>query len=236
KEAEPDLQRLADFVYEKIGLYAQAMGATSRRIGPLCYRARAGAGELRRSGLSQPRPCQEKALPPWCRKCWTTITLLLGTSWQEIQEDISSSILIYTGPIDEFFADRFGVLAYRSLRFHHETLALAQYQRVGQVNFPFLNEYTRIVEFKHLTGQHYLPHTTISFEFPEDFVPGKNEPYYPVPTAASTNLYARYLEAAKECKNVYFAGRLGDYRYYNLDQAVARALKLFTHLAKGCAP
>lgn len=133
---------------------------------------------------------------------------------------------IHTGPIDQFFGYRLGRLPYRSARFHHVTHPCAQFQSVGVVNYPSTDAaYTRVIEFKHLTGQQHQQ-TSIALEYPC----ADGEPYWPVPTAASAELYKRYAALAAETPNVHFVGRLGSYKYIDMDAAVAQALKLVATL------
>ena len=133
--------------------------------------------------------------------------------------------LVYTGPLDAFFGHTFGALPYRSLRFHFEHHDGGLRQPVAQINHPDAPGFTRVTEYRHVTGQ-AAAGTTLSREFPEAHVPGQNEPYYPVPTDAARALYRRYAaQAREEAPDVLFAGRLADYKYYNMDQAVARALR-----------
>ena len=132
--------------------------------------------------------------------------------------------LVYTGPLDAFFGHAYGALPYRSLRFAFEHHAGALRQPVAQINHPDAPGFTRVTEYRHITGQSG-PGTTLSREFPEAYAPGENEPYYPVPTASARQLYHQYAAlAAREAPDVLFAGRLADFKYYNMDQAVARAL------------
>ena len=155
------------------------------------------------------------------------ITLRLGTTWQDIRDDIDFDHLVYTGPIDEFFDYRFGKLPYRSLIFRHETKKYARHQQVGVVNYPSeAVPYTRITEFKHLTGQDH-PSTSLCYEFPSS----TGDPYYPVPRAENAVLYSRYQELADGMPHVTFAGRLATYRYYNMDQVVGQALAAYAKLA-----
>ncbi len=156
----------------------------------------------------------------------TNIKVLLKAAWHELEGEVRFDRLIFTGPIDEFFSYLYDPLPYRSLRFRLEHHFCSYVYDVGQVNYPNEHSYTRVTEFKHLTGQDYLPHTTLAYEYSEAYEPGKNEPYYPIPREESEEGLRLYLEEAKKLKTVFFAGRLGDYRYYNMDQAVARALKL----------
>ncbi|HEX7080740.1 MAG TPA: UDP-galactopyranose mutase [Gammaproteobacteria bacterium] len=148
-----------------------------------------------------------------------TITLDLGVAFESINRDKFDHV-IYTGPIDAYFSYVFGRLPYRSLRFEHEHLSNVQsYQPVGTVNYPNEHAYTRITEFKHLTGQQHSG-TSIVREYPE----AEGEPYYPVPRHENEALYRRYVELADRESSVTFVGRLAQYRYYNMDQVVGAAL------------
>ena len=133
--------------------------------------------------------------------------------------------MIYTGPIDYYYDYCYGKLPYRSLEFKFETLEQKVYQPTGTVNYPNEHPYTRITEFKYLTGQKH-PKTSIVYEYPKD----EGDPYYPVPRQENADLYRRYHLLATHEKNVYFAGRLATYKYYNMDQVVAQALTLFRKL------
>ncbi len=147
------------------------------------------------------------------------IEVRTGTAFREAAPFVRGATTIYTGPIDEFFGHRFGRLPYRSLRFHHETLAQQEFQRAPVVNYPNEHEYTRITEFKKLTGQ-ISAQTSIVYEYPQ----AEGDPYYPIPRPENAALYARYKELADRRSDVVFVGRLANYRYYNMDQVVAQAL------------
>jgi UDP-galactopyranose mutase len=150
-----------------------------------------------------------------------------GTAYRDVRAEHGNARMIFTGPIDEFFDYAYGALPYRSLRFQLASHANAEMQPVGTVNYPNDFAYTRITEFKHLTGQ-TADGTVIVEEYPQAYEPGRNEPYYPVPTSDNSERLKPYLAAAAELEGkVWFAGRLGDYAYYNMDQACARALALF---------
>ncbi len=149
------------------------------------------------------------------------IQLELGTSYQEIHKKFNAEYVVYTGPIDEYFDCCYGHLPYRCLRFEHEHLAEKEfYQPVAVVNYPGNEPYTRITEFKRLTKQAHTG-TSIVREFPMD----EGDPYYPVPRDDNQRLYKRYEELARSERNVFFVGRLAQYRYYNMDQVVAASLK-----------
>lgn len=153
------------------------------------------------------------------------IKIMLNTDFSEIRHEIAYRRLIYTGPIDEFFGYRFGKLPYRSLRFDHQTLEQEWLQPVAVVNYPQGEPYTRITEYKHLTGQN-APQTTITYEYPS----ATGDPYYPVPNDATAAVYRDYDALAHATENTWFVGRLATYRYYNMDQVVAQALATFRRI------
>jgi len=150
------------------------------------------------------------------------IKVMLNTDYKEIEQSISFKKMIYTGPIDHFYDYCYGKLPYRSLEFRFETKEEEKFQPTGTVNYPNEHPYTRITEFKYLTGQKN-PKTTIVYEYPKD----QGDPYYPVPRPENAELYRRYQLLASGEKNVHFAGRLATYKYYNMDQVVAQALTLY---------
>ena len=138
-----------------------------------------------------------------------------------------SGKLIYTGKIDEFFDYRFGELPYRSLDFRFKTLNEEYAQEAGSVNYPNDYAFTRINEYKHLTGQTH-PRTTITEEYPKAYKPNsKDIPYYPILTKENLQLYEKYKKEAKKLENLYLLGRLAEYKYYNMDAVVEAAMKLF---------
>jgi UDP-galactopyranose mutase len=155
------------------------------------------------------------------------ITIALGADYRELRNDVSFENLIYTGPIDEFFDCRYGKLPYRSLRFEHETLKKEWHQPVAVVNYPNDFDYTRVTEFKHLTGQSNS-RTSIVYEFPQS----SGDPYYPVPQPRNAAIYTKYRTLAERERNVYFVGRLATYRYYNMDQVIGQALATYRKLMR----
>lgn len=149
------------------------------------------------------------------------IEVRLGVDFNEVREGVCHEHVIYTGPIDAYFDYQFGPLPYRSLRFEHQHLDnVSQYQSVGTVNYPNDYEFTRITEFKHLTGRRHSG-TSIVREYPQS----EGEPYYPIPRPENEELYKRYETLAKSEAKTTFVGRLAQYRYYNMDQVVGAALK-----------
>jgi UDP-galactopyranose mutase len=155
------------------------------------------------------------------------IKIMLNTDYREIHQLIPYRAMIYTGPIDSFFDYRYGTLPYRSLEFVHETHATQVYQPAPVVNYPNDNPYTRITEFKYLTGQEH-PKTSIVYEYPK----AEGDPYYPVPRPENALVYQKYKALADEQSDVYFVGRLATYKYYNMDQVVAQALKTYRTIAE----
>ncbi|HLA59545.1 MAG TPA: UDP-galactopyranose mutase [Puia sp.] len=150
------------------------------------------------------------------------ISVMLNTDYKEIEKWIPYNKMIYTGPIDYFFNHCYGYLPYRSIEFKFKTFELETYQPTGTVNYPNDQAYTRITEFKYLTGQKH-DKTTVVFEYPK----AEGDPYYPVPRPENAELYKKYQLLAQTTPNVYFSGRLATYKYYNMDQVVAQSLTLF---------
>src|SRR5688500_6628514 len=156
---------------------------------------------------------------------------MLNTDYHEIMDVIPFKTMIFTGPVDEYFDFRFGKLPYRSLRFDFETHNQKQYQSAPVINYPNDYAYTRVTEFKYLTGQEHSQ-TSIVYEYPQD----EGDPYYPVPRSENAELYKKYQTLAESTPDVYFAGRLATYKYYNMDQVVAQALALFGKVSQSTEP
>jgi len=156
------------------------------------------------------------------------IKVMLNTDYKEIIDIIPYKNLIFTGPVDEYFNYCYGKLPYRSLEFKFETVDKEVFQPTGTVNYPNEQLYTRITDFKYLTGQVH-PKTAIVYEFPK----AEGDPYYPVPRPENAELYKKYQQLASTMKNTYFVGRLATYKYYNMDQVVAQALTTFKKIMQG---
>jgi UDP-galactopyranose mutase len=155
------------------------------------------------------------------------IKILLNADYRDVRDEVAYEQLIFTGPIDEYFDYRFGPLPYRCLEFKHETHHRPVFQPAPVVNYPNEYAYTRVTEFKYLTGQEH-PLTSVVYEFPR----AEGDPYYPIPRADNAALYKQYHALAEETPEVHFVGRLGTYRYYNMDQVVGQALTLYTRLTQ----
>ena len=164
--------------------------------------------------------------------CHPNITVMLNTEWKDVKSDFDVNKIFFTGPIDEYFDYRFGPLPYRSLDFEWKTFTKNNFQDVAVVNYPNDYEYTRITEFKWFTGQVHS-NTTIAIEYPRQHIPDVTIPYYPIPADENNALIKKYVSEAEKLKDkVYFLGRLGEYKYYNMDQAVARALMISERIMK----
>lgn len=150
----------------------------------------------------------------------------LNTKYSDIKDKIECERLFYTGPIDEFFDYDLGELPYRSLKFDFLKFNKPYFQSGAVVNYPNNYTFTRIGEYKYFLGSQ-TQSTIVSYEYPEAYDKNQNERYYPIVKEENTKLYNQYLKKAKTLKNTYFLGRLGDYKYYDMDKAIARALEVF---------
>jgi UDP-galactopyranose mutase len=154
------------------------------------------------------------------------IKILLNADYREVAPLFPRAQVIFTGPVDEFFDYRLGKLPYRSLEFRFETRDVPVAQAGPVINFPNDHDYTRVTEFKYLTGQQH-DRTTLVYEYSR----ADGDPYYPVPQPRNAALYRKYQELADATPGVHFLGRLGTYKYYNMDQVVAQALTLYAKLS-----
>jgi len=231
-EADTDLRFLADFVYERVfeGYTLKQWNLRPEQLSP-SVTARVPVLVSRDDRYFQDR---YQAMP---RAGYTAlfsrlldhprIAVELGTDHAEAMSAAPDARVVFTGPIDAFFGYAHGHLPYRSLRFDRRSERPASGLPVGTVNYPNEFDFTRITDQRHLSGNLEANPLLIT-EYPEAFEPGRNEPYYPIPSDETAVLLARYQhEAEAVADRVLFAGRLGDYAYYNMDQACARALSLF---------
>ena len=229
---EQEIRKFADFVYDRMfySYTVKQWGLTPEELGPAVL----GRVPVRLSRDNRHFRDSYQGIPAsgythmvQRMLAHKNIEVALGTSFDSVRRYVPRCRLIYTGPIDSYFEYLHGHLPYRSLRFESVHTGLKQQQVVAQINYPNDQEYTRVIEHKQITGQEAAG-TTITREYPHPYYPGENEPYYPIPSSENVAVYAKYAkEAAKLRGTVLFAGRLADYKYYNMDQAVARALCLF---------
>jgi len=238
---DPDLQFLADFVYEKIFVHYTAKqwgmkpedmdSAVTARV-PIFI----GRDDRYFNDKYQVVPTTGYTNLFKNMLHHKNIKLLLNTEFSEvcsISEDGFNLMgnefkgkVIYTGPIDELFDYKFGDLPYRSVDMVFETVEQEIYQKAATVNYPNNYNFTRITEFKHIHPSKG-DKTTILKEYPKAYDKTKDTPYYPIFTDENQKKYDKYFEYAKQWKNLILVGRLAEYKYYDMDDIVARALEFF---------
>ena len=231
KKDDPALRFLADYIYEKIFLHytAKQWGVTPESLDsavtarvPVYISCDPRYFQDTYQGI--PQNGYTAMINAMLRH--SNITVQTDTKFADLPENVKAGRIFYTGSIDEFFNYKFGTLPYRSVSFTLEEFSCEFYQRGAVVNYPCNYTFTRIHEYKYYLGDK-SDKTIIAKEYPEDFEPGKNDRYYPVPSEANQNLYEQYLtHAQKTCPEVHFVGRLGEYRYYDMDEAIERGLAI----------
>ena len=228
KQREPELRELAKFVYESVfrrytlkqwGMLPEALSpAVTGRV-PI----RTGYDDRYFQDCFQGQPREGYTRLFERLLAHDGIELRLGCGLDDLGSDVRYDRMLYTGPLDAFFGHEFGHLPYRSLTFDFRRHEAARGQVVATVNYPGDESFTRITDFGHLCEGKRTA-TTLAVEYPEHHVRGENEPYYPIPCDEAERLREAYAARAAECgPRVLFAGRLADYRYINMDQAVGRA-------------
>jgi UDP-galactopyranose mutase len=240
REARGELHFLADYIYEKLfyGYNLKQWGLTPEELGPgVTGRVPVHISRDNRYFQDRYQAIPKHGYTQMLKRMANhpNIKVLLNADYWEIEGEVKFDGMVYTGLIDEFFEYIHGELPYRSLRFEFSYHLVDAYQEVAQLNYPNEHSYTRISEYKHITGQRAYG-TTISMEYPEAYSREQNLPFYPIPLKENRKRYNLYLSEAESLKKrVLFAGRLADYKYYNMDQAVARALGVFEKLIAGDA-
>ena len=247
KSADADLQFLADFVYEKIFLHytEKQWGLTPEKIsGAVTARVPIFVGRDDRYFNDRFQAVPARGYTRLVENILDhkNIKLLLNTDCKEVMALRGEEIflfgqkfggrVIYTGQLDELFDKKFGALPYRSVAMKFETIDAENFQSSPSVNYPNNYNFTRITEFKLIHPAH-TPRTTILKEFPQEYVAGENEPYYPIFTDEARAAYEKYSAELAKFKNITAVGRLAEYRYYDMDDAVKRALEIFDELSGG---
>ncbi len=243
---EVELQFLADFVYEKIFLHytEKQWNLTPDKIdGAVTARVPISISRDDRYFTDRFQAVPKNGYTALIQKMLShpNIKLMLNTDFREIASLDGDKInlfgqkfsgrLIYTGLIDELFDYKFGALAYRSVDMKFEMLDAEQFQAAATVNYPNNYEFTRITEFKHIHPAKSA-RTTILKEYPQDYT-GKNEPYYPLFTDAAKSAHAKYLAELKKFPQITAVGRLAEYRYFDMDDVVKRALEVYNSCSAG---
>lgn len=233
KSDDKDLQELAAFIYEKVfyhytlkqwALKPEELGGDAMARVPVYTSYYDGYFTEKYQAI--PRDGYTKMFENILNH--PNIEVKLNTDFKDLK-NIKYKKLFYSGPIDEFFNYKLGPLPYRSLNFEFKTLEQSKFQNVAVVNYTGKEPYTRITEFKHFLNQKSAK-TVIAYEYPSAFERGKNERYYPIPKQQNESLYKKYLEFAEKEKNIYFIGRLGEYKYYSMQSAVSAIFELFKKL------
>ena len=235
KQDDEDLKFLAEYVYEKIFLnYTTKQWGVSPKDVDGAVTARVPVYLSKDNRYFQDKyqgiPLEGYAKLVEKMLDHPNIEVVLNKDFAEFKKENSDLVknarIFYTGSIDEFFDYKLGKLPYRSVNFKFETHNRDFYQTHACINYPNNYDFTRIHEYKHYLNDK-SEKTVIAKEYSEFFELGKNERYYPIASEENAKLYQKYLDEAKNLKDVYFFGRLGDYKYYNMDLAVARAIELF---------
>lgn len=241
KSEDDDLKFLADLVYEKVflnytkkqwGVKPEELDPSVTERVPIYISKDNRYFQDKYQGI--PRNGYYKIFENMLKN--SDIKLMLNTDFKDLikiedrkiylLENEFKGKLIFTGKIDELFGYEFGELPYRSMKFEFETLNKNISQKVGTVNYPNNYDFTRITEFKHLTGQKH-DKTNIIKEYPKSYDKEKDIPYYPIPKKEFDDVYQKYLEKSNQISNLMLVGRLAEYKYYNMDSVVEKSLKLF---------
>ena len=244
KSDDADLQFLADYVYEKIFLHytTKQWGTSPENIeGAVTARVPIFVGRDDRYFNDRFQAVPRHGYTKLVKNILAhkNIKLMLNTDFHEILNLHENKIflfgqkfvgtVIYTGQLDELFNYKFGVLPYRSVEMKFESVDAESYQSAATVNYPNNYDFTRITEFKKIHPSQSR-RTTILREYPQAYVKGENVPYYPVFNDAAKSAYEKYFDELKHFPQIKAVGRLAEYKYYDMDDAVKRALEVFAEL------
>ena len=243
KEKDKDLKFLADYIYEKVfkNYTAKQWNLKPEDIDPeVTARVPILIGKDNRYFSDKYQVIPKEGYTRIFERMIShpNIKLMLNTDFREIMkvnleqkkiyifgQEFKEKV-IFTGMIDELFGYKYGELPYRSLYLKFETLNKEYFQEVATVNYPNDYDFTRITEFKHIHPVK-IKRTVILKEYPKNYKPDEDIPYYPIFTKENQDLYNKYKELAKEFKNLILVGRLAEYKYYDMDDVVKRALDIF---------
>lgn len=232
KQNDEDLKFLANYVYEKVFLHytEKQWGAIPDDVdGSVTARVPVYLSRDNRYFQDKYQGIPLEGYTKLIEKILNhpNIEVKLNTEYKDINDTYSK--VFYTGAIDEYFGYKIGQLPYRSVNFKFEEKQCEFYQNNSVVNYPCNYDFTRIHEYKYYLNDK-SDRTVIAKEYSEFFELGKNERYYPIPKEENIKLYNDYLNLAEKESNIYFLGRLGDYKYYDMDKAILRAIELFEEI------
>ncbi len=246
KSEDKDLQFLADYVYEKIFLHytEKQWGQTPDKIsGAVTARVPIFVGRDDRYFNDRFQAVPVHGYTALFQNLLNNknIKLMLNTDFHEVMKIEDGKIfllgaefsgkLIYTGQLDELFNLKFGALPYRSVEMKFESVNVENYQDAATVNYPNNYDFTRITEFKKIHPKK-SDRTTILKEYPQNYIPGENVPYYPIFTDEAKAAYEKYAAEVTKYPQITPVGRLAEYKYYDMDDMVKRALEIFEELEK----
>ncbi|WP_415961994.1 UDP-galactopyranose mutase [Collinsella tanakaei] len=240
---DPDLQEVADYVYENVFLHytMKQWGQTPDQIDPSVtgrvpvfvgdddrYFPQAPYQGMPKEGYTElfANMLEHDLIDVFCEVDARDL-LTIDEGRVLVNGEVYGGEVVYTGPLDELFNLDLGALPYRTLDMKFETLDVDQFQPVGTVNYTVSEDYTRITEFKNMTGQVVPGKTTIMKEYSHAYEPGSGQtPYYAIIDPDNRKLYERYLERVSSVTNFHPVGRLAEYRYYDMDAVTNSALEL----------
>ncbi len=234
KEEDEDLKFLADFVYKNVfeGYTLKQWGLKPEEIDPtVMARVPIFVGRDDRYFQDTYQGIPWNGYTAMIEKMLDNqlIEVRLNTDYKDIKNDITADRTFFTGAIDEYFDYSEGELPYRSLYFDILKKDVVYEQPTTTINYPTNYDWTRVCEHKYFLNEQTTK-TILSYEYPQQFERGKNERYYPIANPDNQALFEKYQSKAADLKNVYFFGRLGNYKYYNMDQCIAAALALFERI------
>lgn len=229
-EDDVELKELADFIYNKIFLHytEKQWGKTPKEAdSSITSRVPVYISRDNRYFQDKYQGIPSRGYTKLAEKMLEhkNIHLELNTEYKNLKNNEYKRIF-YTGSIDEFFDYKYGVLPYRSVSFEFEEHNKEFYQNNSVVNYPCSENYTRIHEYKYYLKDK-SPKTVIAKEYSTEFESGKNERFYPIPDKQNEYIYGKYIKEAEKYNNLYFLGRLGKYKYYNMDETILDAINLF---------
>lgn len=232
---DPDLDFLADYIYKKVFLIytMKQWGLKPEEVDPgVTARVPVYVSRDDRYFQNRWQGIPSEGYTAMIRKMLSheNIELRLNTSWKSVEELYINDRIFYTGSVDLLMDRQLGDLPYRSIRLDFKTYKKEYFQPIAVVNYPENYDFTRIGEYKYFLDDK-SPNTVVSYEYSSSYEYGKNEPYYPIKSDQNLAKYEEYLKLARsKFKDIHFLGRLGDYKYYDMDKAIDRSILLVNEI------